>query len=125
MNIQNKISIIKGITFIIIFLLFCTTVNANNPLATGFDVPISEFEIDYAVEIISAVLYEKKNQFEIIKTIHSNASYTSSNGSTSVPDKVWKEIYGVINGKLILIKSIEGIHIPARHTEERYEFPED
>ena len=41
------------------------------------------------------------------------------------PDKVWKEIYGVKDNKIQLIKTIEGRHMPGHYVEERIEFDEE
>lgn len=41
-----------------------------------------------------------------------------------VPDRVWKEIYGVKRGEIVLEKTIQGMLCPAHMVEERIEFPE-
>lgn len=39
------------------------------------------------------------------------------------PDKVWKEIYGVKNGEIVLEDTIDGVHRPERTVPESIEFP--
>jgi hypothetical protein len=39
-----------------------------------------------------------------------------------VPDKVWKEIYGVKDGKIVLLKTVNGRHEPAKRLDERFIF---
>ena len=41
------------------------------------------------------------------------------------PDKIWKDVYGLENGVLKLIKKIEGVHTPGYYTEEIVEFKEE
>lgn len=41
------------------------------------------------------------------------------------PDKVWKEIYGIKDNKLLLLKTIEGKHTPGYYVEETIEFQEE
>ncbi len=41
-----------------------------------------------------------------------------------VPDSVWKEIYGIENGRIALLKVIPGKHTPGEFVEESIEFPE-
>jgi hypothetical protein len=40
------------------------------------------------------------------------------------PDKIWKEIYGIKDGKIILQRRIDGKHIPAMWIEEKIIFDE-
>jgi len=38
------------------------------------------------------------------------------------PDKVWKEVYGVVDGKIQLVKRIDGRHEPAYTVREKFIF---
>lgn len=40
-----------------------------------------------------------------------------------VPDIVWKEIYKVIDNKIVFIKNVKGIHRPAYTVHESFTFP--
>jgi hypothetical protein len=42
-----------------------------------------------------------------------------------IPDKVWKEIYGVVDGKITLLKTINGRHEPSHPVKEKITFPEE
>jgi len=45
-----------------------------------------------------------------------------SNPPKLAPDKIYKEIYGVSDGKIVLEKTILGKHTPARVVEEAFIF---
>ena len=63
-------------------------------------------------------------QMEIVKRYPSNAAYASI-GCGAVPDRVTKEIYDVVEGKIELIKTIKGTHTPGYDVAESIEFPEE
>jgi hypothetical protein len=48
----------------------------------------------------------------------------SSNMPIQVPDKVWKEIYGLKDGRMTLLEVVNGKHTPAYNIPESYEFEE-
>lgn len=54
---------------------------------------------------------EQTNTIEVIFRTPSNVTLAVWPPRPS-PDTVWKEIYGVVNGKLGLLKKIDGKHIP-------------
>lgn len=64
---------------------------------------------------------KKKEKIEVVFRQHSNVSLL--NGKQS-PDKVWKEIYGIKDGKLQLLDTIEGKHNPGYYVEETIQFDE-
>ena len=39
------------------------------------------------------------------------------------PDHVWKDVYGVVDGEIKLIETIQGVHVPAHTVAERITFP--
>jgi len=68
------------------------------------------------------------NFIEVVKRQKSNSVYTVY-PPQDVPDRVWKEIYGIKRGKsgkkeLHLIKTIEGHVTPGHYVEESVEFDE-
>lgn len=73
----------------------------------------------YNVEILSRNLIDGK--LEIICRQKSNIVY-ACNPPRPAPDYVWKEIYGVVDGKLCLVESIKGTHKPAEYIQESFSF---
>lgn len=73
-------------------------------------------------ELESAELVDGK--IEIIKRCISNPTFTYSNGLTS-PDAVIKEIYGVLDGQIVLERTIHGKVVPEQIIEESFEFDEN
>jgi len=49
----------------------------------------------------------------------------TSSGIDDNPEKTWKEIYGIKDGKLCLLKKVEGVITPGYYVEEKVEFPEE
>lgn len=70
-------------------------------------------------EVVRAGLNTNTGNLEIVRRYPSNMAY--GNG-TPVPDRVEKEVYGVIDGKIALIQTIQGKHEPAYRVEERITF---
>lgn len=54
--------------------------------------------------------------------VPSNMIYTC-NPPRPMPDAVFKEIWGWVDGKLKLIENIQGVHHPAKQIPESFEFP--
>ena len=73
-------------------------------------------------KIVSAEL-TADGRMEIVKQYPSNASYASIGGG-AVPDKVMKVVYGVVKGKIEIIKIIEGTHTPGYNVAESIKFSE-
>ena len=59
---------------------------------------------------------------EVVRKIPSNAIYCSGD---HVPDRILKETYICINGKIVHVGTIEGKHTPAKWQEEKIEFPRE
>lgn len=72
-------------------------------------------------EIIDIKHFEEENKLVIIKRIKSNRSYLT-HPPRPVPDKVWKEIWGVRAGILTLLEQIQGIHEPEHTVKEKIVF---
>jgi hypothetical protein len=70
-------------------------------------------------KITSVTLNEKTNTLEVIK--RQSPDFVYGNGLVP-PDAVWKEIYGVADGKITLIEKIQGKHIPAEKVPEQIIF---
>jgi hypothetical protein len=84
-----------------------------NPFNFPDGTQIDSFQFDEANQTITA-----------IKRISSKQVY-ASNPPQSAPDKVWKEVYGVKDGKLCLLETKEGKHIPRSINNERIVFDEE
>ena len=108
-------------TLILASLFISVTAFAGSPTCTIIDSTSDIFTTIGQEEIISVDL--KDNQLIVVKKIESMATYMS-NPPNPIPDEVWKEVYGVVDGKIKLIKRINGRHIPRRFIEETYKFEE-
>ena len=56
----------------------------------------------------------------IVRQYPSNTVYGNGN---PVPDRVEKETYGVVDGKIALIRKQDGVHKPGYYVPESVEFP--
>ena len=65
--------------------------------------------------VVSVQVTEKR--VEIVKRLPSNMTYMC-NPPKPVPDKVWKEIYEVVNGTLVRQADMTSIHIPSHTVPE-------
>jgi len=74
-------------------------------------------------EISSFDFNEKEQTITVVFREHSD-TMLSANPPQATPDKIWKEVYGLKDGKLALIKKLEGKHTPARVVDEKIEFDE-
>lgn len=66
----------------------------------------------------------KETTIEISYRQSPNFTYCGGFSSTP-PDRVWKEVYGLKDGKMTLLKAVEGKHVQAQHIPESFEFDED
>jgi hypothetical protein len=74
-------------------------------------ITISSFQFDKGTGRITVVYRED-----------SGAAYPEGG---HVPDKVWKEIYGANGGKIELIKTVQGKHIPMHIEREQIVFDDE
>ena len=74
-------------------------------------------------EVLNINLTED-GKLEIIKRRYSDAVYASYPPSP-VPDTIWKEVYGVRDSRIVLVKKVPGKHIPRRILEEEFIFSDD
>lgn len=78
---------------------------------------------DITPNIISVNLINGGDTLQVIKRHPNNVMYTS-NPTIPVPDKLTKEIYSVVDAKIVLTKTIEGKVTPQQIIPERFEFDE-
>lgn len=71
-------------------------------------------------KVVDAYLNEMDGAIVIVRQYPSNMAY--ANG-VSVPDRVVKETYGIVNGRIGLIQTQEGVHKPSYIVPESVEFP--
>lgn len=72
-------------------------------------------------QIVSFYLNEDNNTIELVKRIPSNVMY-ACDPPRPTPDTVFKEIYGIVDGKITLIEKVSGTHIPSSFQEEQFIF---
>ena len=71
--------------------------------------------------IVSFKLIEENNTIEVVKRIPSNMMY-ACNPPRPAPDTIFKEVYGILDGKIQRIQKIDGKHIPASFNNEQIVF---
>lgn len=72
-------------------------------------------------QVISFEFFEDRQQIEVVRKKPHN-SILAVYCPNGCPDTIWKEIYGIVEGKLVLIERINGTHIPAHFVQEQYKF---
>lgn len=74
-----------------------------------------------AAEFIAVELNYATNELEVTCREPSN-QILCSNPPQPAPDRVYKEFYGVVDGKIERVRIIEGTHVPASTTPEQFQF---
>lgn len=72
-------------------------------------------------ETIESFNFTDESTFEVVYRQPSNIVY-HTNPPQSTPDRVWKEVYGVVNGKITLLETIQGEHTPSYVVDETITF---
>ncbi len=54
-----------------------------------------------------------------------NFTYAVNYINSSPADRIWKEVYGLKDGKMTLLEVIHGKHTPAHNVEETLEFDDE
>jgi hypothetical protein len=73
--------------------------------------------------LVSATV--KETTIELLYRQEARYTYnTSTFMPIKTPDKIWKEIYGLKDGRMTLLEVVSGKHIPAYNVPESYEFEE-
>ena len=73
------------------------------------------------LQIVSFTHSKETNTIEVVYREPSNIVYTSYPPQPS-PDKVWKEVYIVVDGVITLADTIEGTHTPSYSVGESITF---
>lgn len=74
------------------------------------------------ITIVSSYFQETENENLLTIIKRQSVFYAYSSVGTTTTDRVWKEIYGVKNGKLELIQTVYGKIVPAYNVSEKIEF---
>lgn len=75
--------------------------------------------------VVSIELDEQTNQLTVVYRQQVITNFTLSwDGGDGPSVRVWKDIYGVVDGKIVKVKTVQGRHIPAHTVDERIEFDE-
>ena len=82
------------------------------------EITSSNVEMRYDIEIVNFEFDEDKQTITVIKKRKLNMNVYPSF------TEVYKEIYGVKDGKLQLLDTIKGKYFPSEFVEERIEFPQ-
>lgn len=75
-------------------------------------------------EVVSFKFDETMQRIEVVFRQKSNANYACI-GAGAVPDTISKEIYGISNGRIALLKVIRGTHTPERFEPESITFDDE
>jgi hypothetical protein len=65
--------------------------------------------------------FEETNTIEVVFRESSDIFFTT-NPPRPAPDRVWKEVYSVVDGVITLTETIEGTHTPSHYVEESITF---
>ena len=98
-------------------LAFYGAISASTITTTGYDLFGGQPKTE------SFRFNQQKNEIEVVFRQPSNMTLTS-NPSKPAPDKVWKEVYGIVDGKLKMLRKIMGTHTPQRFEPEQFKFEE-
>lgn len=74
-----------------------------------------------AMEVVSFKFDQERQVIEVIFRDPSSAILLCI-PPKAAPDRVWRETYGIVDGRLTIVKREEGIHTPGRYMEERISF---
>ena len=72
-------------------------------------------------ETIESINFTDESTFEVVYRQPLN-TLNLTNPPQSAPDKVWKEVYGVVDGKIALLETIQGQHTPSYVVNETITF---
>lgn len=84
----------------------------------------NKFDFHFPMAKIISCILTDEGTIEIIKRAESNEILLSCPPQPA-PDLVWKDIYGAVDGKIELIKTITGKHEPSYNVAEKITFEED
>ena len=72
-------------------------------------------------KVVSFTHIKEANKIEVVFREPSNRVFFSD-PEVKVPDRAWKEVYGVEDGVITLIQTIEGKVVPPQNTPETISF---
>ena len=77
----------------------------------------------YTPHAIKSVTPMPDGTLEIVRRYPGNMMFYSY-PPRQAPDRIVKEVYGAKDGKVVLLRTVEGKHFPAEQVPERIEFSE-
>lgn len=108
------------------------SVNASNPIqlttnhtGVGFasSIGTATFNIYGQKEVINVEI--KETTIVIAYREHPNYTYAINYNNIQPADRVWKEVYGLKDGKMTLLEVIHGKHTPSHNVQETIEFDDE
>jgi hypothetical protein len=124
---MKKLTTLFSVVFV--FISVCsvgaddlTALATSNDQYTNAMVNVDLYQAMYGAHITNFEINDDKTQFSVTYRQASMFAYPEGGGP---PDHVWKEVYGIENGKIVSIKTIEGKHIPSQYIEEKIIFEGD
>lgn len=85
--------------------------------STGATVFSGPATFGHTKEVISVQVFD--DRVEVAYRAKSNAVYTVYTGQP-VPDTIWKEVIKFIDGRMQVVETIHGHHIPQSFNEEQF-----
>lgn len=82
---------------------------------------INSIVMTFSGTIIESVILTKEGKIEVVKR-NPSGSILLSNPPQPAPDVIYKKVYGVVDGKIALIETIEGKHVPSKYVGEQFKF---
>ena len=73
------------------------------------------------MEVVSFRLDQERQVIEVVFRDPSGV-VLPCNPPKPAPDRVWRETYGVVDGRLAIVKREEGTHTPGHYVDERISF---
>lgn len=116
--------------YVLCFLLLMLAVNL-----TAVTSPFEKMAVDYTPMTISLHVKEVPVVHPVsVKLVNGELHVVWREPSKTVlmcnpprpaPDRVWKEVYGAVDGAIVLLRTVRGEHVPASTRREQILFPED
>jgi len=141
-NLNDQLNLFPNAWFLFLYFLYFVKKsmekNKKNNFSRADNTLLGNVEVNYEIsnsgnsynlpspdkKVINFLFNQENNTIEV--TYRQPSMFVPvENLLNEAPDKVWKEIYGVKDNKIQLIKTIEGRHMPGHYVEERIEFDEE
>jgi len=98
------------------------TTNTTNPFNISSSIGTATFNMYSQREVIKVEIRE--TTIAIAYREKPNFTYAVNYASTPA-DRIWKEVYGLKDGKMTLLEVIHGKHTPSHNVQETLEFDDE